>query len=92
MNRGSLCRAAGSTSIRLSFNEAPIHESGKSEPTGSDRIRAVIASMRPRFMNRGSLDDHRPDRYRANASMRPRFMNRGSDDAPEAERGASRLQ
>ena len=35
------------------FNEAPIHESGKSERSGN-RGREVSASMRPRFMNRGS--------------------------------------
>ena len=62
----------------LSFNEAPIHESGKLD---FDRIEGgdeLPASMRPRFMNRGSarIDDFdlQPDL----ASMRPRFMNRGS--------------
>ena len=37
----------------LGFNEAPIHESGKLQ----QRFRADavhVASMRPRFMNRGS--------------------------------------
>ena len=63
-----------------SFNEAPIHESGKfSEPpeaTGSDR-----ASMRPRFMNRGSHEHGRQSGRGGGASMRPRFMNRGSTAA-----------
>ena len=61
-----------------SFNEAPIHESGKyawQSPVGA---RSKIASMRPRFMNRGSSPDAvRAARDRC-ASMRPRFMNRGS--------------
>ena len=37
----------------MRFNEAPIHESGKSRATQS-RVRPDPASMRPRFMNRGS--------------------------------------
>ena len=36
------------------------------------------ASMRPRFMNRGSLVDVPVQRGNISASMRPRFMNRGS--------------
>ena len=36
------------------FNEAPIHESGKSSLRGKRRLMGV-ASMRPRFMNRGSI-------------------------------------
>ena len=40
------------------FNEAPIHESGKCDPVRNLLI-ARCASMRPRFMNRGSRqDDH----------------------------------
>ena len=39
---------------------------------------AVDASMRPRFMNRGSQDDLRVRQAHQRASMRPRFMNRGS--------------
>ena len=35
------------------FNEAPIHESGKNDRV-RDRYRNLRASMRPRFMNRGS--------------------------------------
>ena len=36
------------------------------------------ASMRPRFMNRGSVDPTFLAGRRSRASMRPRFMNRGS--------------
>ena len=36
------------------FNEAPIHESGKSDPLEDHWLTEVLASMRPRFMNRGS--------------------------------------
>ena len=43
------------------------------------RAKAAVASMRPRFMNRGS--DYAPlaaAQTPPAASMRPRFMNRGS--------------
>ena len=36
------------------------------------------ASMRPRFMNRGSRTAHLGHPLHVSASMRPRFMNRGS--------------
>ena len=55
MNRGSRIRLETQGSAENRFNEAPIHESGKSRP---DRARALgprTASMRPRFMNRGSV-------------------------------------
>ena len=47
---------ATSTPARPSpcFNEAPIHESGKSDATPSELAKIRLASMRPRFMNRGS--------------------------------------
>ena len=50
---------------------------------GSDRNRiqalsSFRASMRPRFMNRGSAPRDRVRRAASQASMRPRFMNRGS--------------
>ena len=38
------------------------------------------ASMRPRFMNRGSSQGRGRSDIAIVASMRPRFMNRGSDD------------
>ena len=49
------------------------------------------ASMRPRFMNRGSPTGFAQQYHDLIASMRPRFMNRGSGekalaDAPEAVR------
>ena len=66
------------------FNEAPIHESGKSRPLAHGRSQ-LLASMRPRFMNRGSRKIHKFHQMADLASMRPRFMNRGSqrlDDHP----------
>ena len=77
MNRGSAAPAMTAESCAVCFNEAPIHESGKSRivnPADS----SVIASMRPRFMNRGSAPDPLQARSACGASMRPRFMNRGS--------------
>ena len=51
--------------------------------------RRSAASMRPRFMNRGSFvlafRDLIPDIL---ASMRPRFMNRGSETMPPVRRSA----
>ena len=50
-----------------------------SETVASNLAENPDASMRPRFMNRGSLDSRRRGRRVGNAaSMRPRFMNRGS--------------
>ena len=40
--------------LAWSFNEAPIHESGKWSLIDSAHIQQFMASMRPRFMNRGS--------------------------------------
>ena len=37
-----------------------------------------VASMRPRFMNRGSSHARAASIRNNHASMRPRFMNRGS--------------
>ena len=39
---------------RTRFNEAPIHESGKSITSYTVQWKSGAASMRPRFMNRGS--------------------------------------
>ena len=59
MNRGSPeCPPEARSSYgQVRFNEAPIHESGK----WASRLKAILepasatcASMRPRFMNRGS--------------------------------------
>ena len=53
MNRGS-ANGNGNRKRRLPrFNEAPIHESGKFE-SRVVFIPRLDASMRPRFMNRGS--------------------------------------
>ena len=46
----------GGESQRNGFNEAPIHESGKCSQALL-RQSTVLASMRPRFMNRGSNHD-----------------------------------
>ena len=63
----------------LRFNEAPIHESGKSARRPQSGGAGTPASMRPRFMNRGSWQLPNPVHNRGlQASMRPRFMNRGS--------------
>ena len=53
MNRGSdrVPEESGRSAPR--FNEAPIHESGKSH-FRKERPYGLSASMRPRFMNRGS--------------------------------------
>ena len=56
MNRGSGNDLAAdeSRSSSGSFNEAPIHESGKFDRPEKAEAGFVAASMRPRFMNRGS--------------------------------------
>ena len=54
MNRGSAVVDAVEDDIRLRFNEAPIHESGKCGQLQRSHVPARGASMRPRFMNRGS--------------------------------------
>ena len=53
MNRGSYLGEDSRQGPLPSFNEAPIHESGKCGRRGL-RCRCQRASMRPRFMNRGS--------------------------------------
>ena len=77
MNRGSRAGACRHLPWSAGFNEAPIHESGKS---GAIAILGRIhqASMRPRFMNRGSHGQAGLAVGQRRASMRPRFMNRGS--------------
>ena len=60
------------------FNEAPIHESGKCQRCDDWHEEHPKASMRPRFMNRGSFDCVAAGHGVLSASMRPRFMNRGS--------------
>ena len=81
MNRGSLDLEApiheSGTAPESTILEAPIHESGKLQ---RERVTLELdlASMRPRFMNRGSQYAAVADSFRILASMRPRFMNRGS--------------
>ena len=53
MNRGSAAQLYWYDTARLGFNEAPIHESGKFRDQPAV-VAQVVASMRPRFMNRGS--------------------------------------
>ena len=57
MNRGSANRRWKSMRRFTSFNEAPIHESGKCGGLGTLSADVRNASMRPRFMNRGSRKD-----------------------------------
>ena len=64
---------------RRSFNEAPIHESGKFSRT-PELATAMKASMRPRFMNRGSID------YVGALDVAPPGFN----EAPIHESGKSR--
>ena len=54
MNRGSLRWHEIRASTARCFNEAPIHESGKLQGTRRPGQADPDASMRPRFMNRGS--------------------------------------
>ena len=77
MNRGSPSVRFHDALASGRFNEAPIHESGKSMYPTSELPR-LAASMRPRFMNRGSTPFFRVVGRARFASMRPRFMNRGS--------------
>ena len=83
MNRGSAKWSRQSARGRPTFNEAPIHESGKLivKLANAGRLRP---SMRPRFMNRGSGSGTGTRRRARRPSMRPRFMNRGSGTGPEA--------
>ena len=84
MNRGSSLEQRIEAALERGFNEAPIHESGKSQERRAVDGAAETASMRPRFMNRGSALFTFRAHKDAPASMRPRFMNRGST-APEQD-------
>ena len=53
MNRGSAGQVMSDVLQLIGFNEAPIHESGKSAQR-ERTLELLPASMRPRFMNRGS--------------------------------------
>ena len=54
MNRGSVLVVLPRREGPQGFNEAPIHESGKSYRAAARSGQGNHASMRPRFMNRGS--------------------------------------
>ena len=55
MNRGSAAPQCWTSTLTSSrFNEAPIHESGKCDSRTCEQTPQAEASMRPRFMNRGS--------------------------------------
>ena len=66
MNRGSQFVQDFPPYDSMAFNEAPIHESGKSRPGAARQGERGFPSMRPRFMNRGSeergADRHPPHR------------------------------
>ena len=57
MNRGSGRDGGDGLLMGCGFNEAPIHESGKLPWTSETPNAVTPASMRPRFMNRGSSPD-----------------------------------
>ena len=57
---------------------------------GLESIPLPQASMRPRFMNRGSPKPEPEPPPPEPASMRPRFMNRGSPRPPRAFRAEYR--
>ena len=88
MNRGSLNRRQVQPRALNRFNEAPIHESGKFDHD-LEHLQEFLASMRPRFMNRGSGRSVFHWRRLHGASMRPRFMNRGSNDAMDGNSSRS---
>ena len=79
MNRGSgtlgTIRARG----RGCFNEAPIHESGKSRPYRATCSQAYRFNEAP-IHESGKKHTRLPFPRLRIASMRPRFMNRGSTD------------
>ena len=54
---GKLIRPIHWSLAARGFNEAPIHESGKCSEDRSGLACQERASMRPRFMNRGSFAD-----------------------------------
>ena len=78
MNRGSSAHRCGAPRPAASFNEAPIHESGKCNALGIGMC-THVASMRPPIHESGkSFGTLTGIPLGTHASMRPRFMNRGS--------------
>ena len=78
MNRGSPLDTRGCSNLGYTFNEAPIHESGKSSDA-EGKMKTRFPSMRPRFMNRGSL----PGRFHRRRTLPP------FNEAPIHESGKS---
>ena len=78
MNRGSALLTVAWKFSNTGFNEAPIHESGKSSwpcarrSTGSPSFNEAPIHESGKYRLAGVGAHARP------ASMRPRFMNRGS--------------
>ena len=60
------------------FNEAPIHESGKSEATAMAAHRGVVRFNEAPIHESGKSCQRESTGALGIASMRPRFMNRGS--------------
>ena len=80
MNRGSAFDPIPHAPILPRFNEAPIHESGKSWVWYEDEDADGGASMRPRFMNRGS----------SNGGVRSGRLTSSFNEAPIHESGKYR--
>ena len=77
MNRGSLDDSPWLAHDPPSFNEAPIHESGKY--TVADTFRRIAYCFNEAPIHESGKFCHRGfDTPFIRASMRPRFMNRGS--------------
>ena len=91
MNRGSSVDSASATPPCSGFNEAPIHESGKSFLGPHSGPRAVRFNEAP-IHESGKLRKRSPAVLAFVASMRPRFMNRGSAKQIADEREAKSLQ
>ena len=81
MNRGSAHGHSGDSSRRIRFNEAPIHESGKSSPTGRTWRTPWRFNEAP-IHESGKLRRSKPRRAES-----PRF-----NEAPIHESGKCRLQ
>ena len=80
MNRGSMARTLGRACPSARFNEAPIHESGKSRSTSTRSRKGGRFNEAP-IHESGKCDHAVRHGRRGGASMRPRFMNRGSQEA-----------
>ena len=77
MNRGSGRRSAETAGVPDGFNEAPIHESGKSSTRTSSRRTTPRFNEAP-IHESGKFESRYESLADQAASMRPRFMNRGS--------------